>query len=72
MSARPASGRQAPASGLSEAERAIRDALLAIDFLRARMAADTATIRALLAGRERDAAALATIRADLADRLRLR
>jgi len=69
VSARPASPPLAPASGLSEAECAIRDALLAVDFLRARMAADTATIRALLAGRERDAATLATIRADLSARL---
>lgn len=69
MSARTAVRRRAPAPGLSEAERAIRDALLAVEFLQARMAADSATIRALLAGREQDAVTLAKIRADLADRL---
>lgn len=72
MSARPATARRAPAPGLSEAERAIRDALLAIEFLQARLAADTATLRCLLSAREQDAASLSKIRADLADRLRLR
>lgn len=57
---------------LSGAERAIADALFAIDYLQARQAADSATLRQLLAGRESDAATLAKIRANLSDQLAAR
>ncbi len=59
------------AAGLSDAERSIADALSAIDYVRATMAADAAMLREILARRDRDAATLSKIRADPSDRLRL-
>lgn len=58
------------AAGLSDAERSIADALAAIDYLRASMAADSAMLRSILARRDHDGQTLAKIRADLRDRLR--
>jgi len=58
-----------PAARLSDAERAIVDALLAVDMLRATMAADAGMLRAVLERQERNADALRKIREDLALRL---
>ena len=58
-----------PENRLTEAERSITDALAAIDYLRATMAADAGMLREILARRDRDAATLARIRAELEQRL---
>lgn len=67
MSARAPSRRAA--AGPSAAERSIADALSAIDYLRATLAADAGMLREILARRDRDAATLAKIRAELEQRL---
>ena len=72
MSVRTAPRRRPPAPGLSDAERAIAGALLAVDMLRAAMAADAGILRAVLERQERAADSLRRIREDLACRLAAR